>query len=77
MSGYIINIEEATTKNESYREVLFTARHTQLVLMSLKPGEEIGEDGKTSILNIRARLLRKGRQVRKHSLAHLLTCIIS
>jgi hypothetical protein len=44
MSGYIINIEEATTKNESYREVLFTTRHTQLVLMSLKPGEEIGEE---------------------------------
>lgn len=44
MRGYIINIEEATTKNESYREVLFTARHTQLVLMSLKPGEEIGEE---------------------------------
>lgn len=44
MSGYIINIEEATAKNESYRKVLFTAQHTQLVLMSLKPGEEIGEE---------------------------------
>ncbi|MFY4728668.1 cupin domain-containing protein [Nitrospira sp. BLG_2] len=44
MSGYIINIEEATTRNEHYRQVLFTAHHTQLVLMSLKPGEEIGEE---------------------------------
>lgn len=44
MSGYIVNIEEATTKNSHYRQVLFTAEHTQLVLMSLKPGEEIGEE---------------------------------
>ncbi len=44
MSGYIINIEDATAKNEYYRQVLFTARHTQLVLMNLKPGEEIGEE---------------------------------
>ena len=44
MSGYIINIEEATAKNSHYRQVLFTAKHTQLVLMSLKPGEEIGEE---------------------------------
>jgi len=43
-SGYIINIEEATTRNKHYRHVLFTAHHTQLVLMGLKPGEEIGEE---------------------------------
>ena len=43
-SGYIINIEEATTRNKHYRQVLFTAHHTQLVLMRLKPGEEIGEE---------------------------------
>lgn len=43
-SGYIMNIEEATTRNKHYRQVLFTAHHTQLVLMSLKPGEEIGEE---------------------------------
>ena len=42
MSGYIANIEDATTKNSDYRRVLFTAKHTQLVLMNLKPGEEIG-----------------------------------
>jgi len=44
MSGYVVNIENATAKNVDYRRVLFTARHTQLVLMNLKPGEEIGEE---------------------------------
>ena len=44
MSGYIVNIEDVTAKNNHYRQVLFTAKHTQLVLMSLKPGEEIGEE---------------------------------
>jgi mannose-6-phosphate isomerase-like protein (cupin superfamily) len=44
MSGYIVNIEDATAKNIYYRQVLFTAKHTQLVLMNLKPGEEIGEE---------------------------------
>jgi mannose-6-phosphate isomerase-like protein (cupin superfamily) len=44
MSGYIVNIEEATAKNSHYRHVLFTAKHTQLVLMRLQPGEEIGEE---------------------------------
>jgi mannose-6-phosphate isomerase-like protein (cupin superfamily) len=44
MSGYVVNIEDATEKNVDYRRVLFTAKHTQLVLMNLKPGEEIGEE---------------------------------
>ncbi len=44
VKGYLTNIEEATVKNSLYRQVLFTAKHTQLVLMSLKPGEEIGEE---------------------------------
>lgn len=42
MSGYITNIEEKTVQNENFREVLFTAPHSQLVVMSLLPGEEIG-----------------------------------
>lgn len=42
MSGYIINIEEKTLQNEYFREVLFTGAHSQLVVMSLLPGEEIG-----------------------------------
>ncbi len=42
MTGFIGNIEELTLKNTYFRQVLFTASHSQLVLMSLKPGEEIG-----------------------------------
>ena len=42
MKGYITNIERATLENQDYRRVLFTGRNTQLVLMTLRPGEEIG-----------------------------------
>jgi len=42
MKGYIINIEEETRTNGDYRRVLYTAKNSQLVLMTLKPGEEIG-----------------------------------
>lgn len=42
MVGYVTNIEQATLENEDYRRVLFTGSHTQLVLMTLRPGEEIG-----------------------------------
>ena len=44
MKGYIVNIEEETKKNKDYRRVLYTAKNSQLVLMALKPGEEIGEE---------------------------------
>lgn len=44
MKGYIINIEKETQTNSDYRRVLYTAKHSQLVLMSLAPGEEIGEE---------------------------------
>lgn len=39
---YHTHIEHDTTGNDSYRKVLYTWQHMQLVLMSLKPGEEIG-----------------------------------
>jgi len=42
MKGYIINIEKETLENENFRKVLYTGHHSQLVLMSLKPQEEIG-----------------------------------
>ena len=42
MKGYVTNIEEATRANDNFRKVLYTAKHSQLVLMSLKPKEEIG-----------------------------------
>ena len=44
MKGYITNIEEATKENNNFRKVLYTAKNSQLVLMCLKPGEEIGEE---------------------------------
>lgn len=42
MTGYVTNIEHDTLENEDYRRVLHTGRYTQLVLMTLRPGEEIG-----------------------------------
>ena len=42
MTGYIINIEEKTKQNDFFREVLYTAPHSQLVVMNLNPNEEIG-----------------------------------
>ncbi|MDW7732916.1 MAG: cupin domain-containing protein [Methanolobus sp.] len=42
MKGFSIDIEKATLENENFRKVLYTAKHSQLVLMSLIPGEEIG-----------------------------------
>jgi mannose-6-phosphate isomerase-like protein (cupin superfamily) len=42
MAGYVTNIERDTLENEDYRRVLFTGPNTQLVLMTLRPGEEIG-----------------------------------
>lgn len=44
MKGYIINIEKVSLENNNFRKVLYTAKNSQLVLMSLKPGEEIGEE---------------------------------
>ncbi|MFH0814836.1 MAG: cupin domain-containing protein [Candidatus Falkowbacteria bacterium] len=42
MHGFCSNIEKATLENENFRKVLYTSKHCQLVLMSLKPNEEIG-----------------------------------
>jgi len=42
MKGYVANIEQAAKENANFRKVLYTASHSQLVLMSLKPSEEIG-----------------------------------
>jgi mannose-6-phosphate isomerase-like protein (cupin superfamily) len=44
MTGYVGAIEELTQKNTYFRQVLFTAKHTQLVVMCLQPGEEIGDE---------------------------------
>ncbi|MFH1863892.1 MAG: cupin domain-containing protein [bacterium] len=42
MTGYVGNIEEATLNNSNFRQVVFTGPHSQLVLMSLNPNEDIG-----------------------------------
>lgn len=42
MTGYVGDIEEFTEKNTNFRQVLFTGKYCQLVVMSLKPKEEIG-----------------------------------
>lgn len=42
MEGFKANIEKDTLANSDFRRVLYTGKHSQLVLMALKPGEEIG-----------------------------------
>jgi mannose-6-phosphate isomerase-like protein (cupin superfamily) len=42
MKGFIKNIEEISIENEYFRQVLYTAKNCQLVIMALKPGEDIG-----------------------------------
>lgn len=44
MKGFVHDIEEMTEKNANFRKVVYTGKHLQLVVMSLKPGEEIGEE---------------------------------
>ncbi|MDD3032603.1 MAG: cupin domain-containing protein, partial [Candidatus Pacebacteria bacterium] len=42
MNGFVNNIEKETLENENFRKVIYTAKHMQLVLMSLLPNEDIG-----------------------------------
>jgi len=42
MKGFCSNIEKDTLENENFRKVLYTGKHSQLVLMALKANEEIG-----------------------------------
>ena len=44
MHGYVTNIERDTLANDDYRRVLYTGPNTQLVLMTLQPGDEIGQE---------------------------------
>lgn len=55
--GYVTNIEEKSIKNTFFREVLFTGPLSQLVVMSLKPGEDIGletHDGVDQFIRVEA-----------------------
>lgn len=42
--GFVQDIENVSVNNDAFRKVLYTAKHCQLVIMALKPGEEIGEE---------------------------------
>jgi len=44
MKGYVQDIEGLAVRNEAFRQVVYTAGHCQLVLMALKPKEEIGAE---------------------------------
>ena len=44
MTGYVGPIEKQTTENTYFRQVLFTGPHSQLVVMCLRPGEDIGDE---------------------------------
>jgi len=44
MTGYVGPIEKTTEENDCFRRVLFTGKHSQLVVMCLQPGEEIGNE---------------------------------
>jgi mannose-6-phosphate isomerase-like protein (cupin superfamily) len=44
VKGYVVDIEKATKENKNFRKVLYTAKNSQLVVMSLRSGEEIGEE---------------------------------
>jgi mannose-6-phosphate isomerase-like protein (cupin superfamily) len=44
MKGFVDNIEELTEDNPDFRRVLYMAKRIQLVLMALRPGEDIGEE---------------------------------
>jgi len=44
MNGYYANIEDQTLNNDNFRKVLYTGKYMQLVVMSLKPGEDIGKE---------------------------------
>jgi mannose-6-phosphate isomerase-like protein (cupin superfamily) len=44
MKGHVASIEDLTEENDNFRQVLYTGKHLQLVLMALQPGEDIGEE---------------------------------
>ena len=44
MKGFVQDIEDLAVKNDDFRRVIYTAKHCQLVLMALKPKEEIGAE---------------------------------
>ncbi len=57
MAGYSVNIEQATLANPNFRTVLYTAPHSQLVVMTIAPGGEIGtehHEGRDQFIRVEA-----------------------
>ena len=72
MAGYVTNIEAKSIENQYFREVLFTGPHSQLVLMALKPGEDIGQETHAHVDQFIRVEAGRGRAVlngREHALA--------
>ena len=76
MTEYSGALEQQTLENDNFRQVLFTAKHAQLVLMCLRPGEDIGDEvhpdvdsssalskGKPSLFLTRRRNVRCGTEM--------------
>ena len=51
MTGYVGPIEKATLKNTYFRQVLFTGKYSQLVVMCLQPSEEIGNEVHPAVIS--------------------------
>ena len=49
MKGFVSNIEKDTLENSNFRKVLYTSKHSQLVLMALRPNEDIGMEMHDSV----------------------------
>lgn len=49
MEAYSGNIEQETLDNVFFRKVLFTGKHSQLVVMCINPGEDIGDEMHKSV----------------------------
>jgi len=72
MTGYISDIERKTLENSNFREVLFTGPHSQLVVMSIEPGDEIGletHDGIDQFIRVEAGQGRAVLNGEEHDLA--------
>ena len=72
MEGFLTDIEKKTLENMNFREVLFTAPHSQLVVMSLAPGDEIGmetHEGRDQFIRVEAgdgMAIIDGKEMRLH-----------
>jgi len=79
MSGYSINIEEKTLAGNNFREVLYTTARSQLVIMTLQPGEEIGlekHEGHDQFIRIEAGTGEAILDGEKHALADGVAVVI-